>query len=75
MLFIKDGMSPILIACEKGFVEVVKGHYMPTYYYKGRLMVEYLMDIKGLTYDEILKDSRTEIEVFDELVNWVKVQK
>ncbi len=58
-----------------GFVEVVKGHYMPTYYYKGRLMVEYLMDIKGLTYDEILKDSRTEIEVFDELVNWVKVQK
>ncbi len=58
-----------------GFVEVVKGHYMPAYYCKGRLMVEYLMDIKGFTYDEILKDSRTEIEVFEELVNWVKVQK
>jgi len=58
-----------------GFVEVVKGHFMPTYYYKGRLMVEYLMDIKGLTYDEILKDKRTENEVFEELLNWVKVQK
>jgi hypothetical protein len=58
-----------------GFVEVVKGHFMPTYYYKGRLMVEYLIDIKGLTYDEILKDKRTETEVFDELLNWVKSQK
>ncbi len=57
-----------------GFVEVVKGHFMPNYYYKGRLMVEYLMDIKGFTYDEILKDKRSETEVFDELLNWVKVQ-
>lgn len=57
-----------------GFIEVVKGHFMPTDYYKGRLMVEYLIDIKGMTYDDILKDKRTETEVFNELLHWAKVK-
>ncbi len=32
---------------------------------------EYLMNIKGMTYDAILKDQRTEDEVFDEMVEWL----
>ncbi|MDX1940035.1 MAG: hypothetical protein SFU99_05750 [Saprospiraceae bacterium] len=48
--------------------EAVEGHFMPTYYFKGRIMVEYLMNIKGMTYDAILKDQRTEEEVFNEMV-------
>ena len=51
--------------------EAVEGHFMPTYYFKGRIMTEYLMNIKGMTYDEILKDQRTEEEVFDEMVEWM----
>jgi hypothetical protein len=50
-----------------GFVEVSEEHFVPSIYYKGRLMVEYLMDIKGMTYAEILKDDRTEDQVFQEM--------
>lgn len=52
--------------------EAVEGHFMPTYYFKGRIMVEYLINIKGMTYDAILKDQRTEEEVFNEMVQWMK---
>ena len=51
--------------------EIVKGHYAPTYYFKGRIMVEYLMDVKGMTYHEILKDGRTEDDIFVEMVEWM----
>lgn len=52
------------------WLEVTENHFMPFYYYKGRLMVEYLIEIKGMTYDEILKDARSEEEIFDELIQW-----
>lgn len=55
--------------------EAVEGHFMPTYYFKGRIMVEYLMNIKGMTYDAILKDQRTEEEVFNEMVEWMNLSK
>jgi hypothetical protein len=52
-----------------GIVEVSEEHFMPSVYYKGRLMVEYLMDVKRMTYAEILRDTRTEDEVFQEMVH------
>ena len=54
------------------FVEVTQGHFMPFYYYKGRVMVEYLMDIKGMTYDEILMDETSEEVVYQEVLQWSK---
>jgi len=54
---------------EDGIVEVSEEHFMPAVYYKGRLMIEYLMDIKGMTYTEILKDKRTEDQVFQEMLD------
>ena len=42
----------------------------PNYYYKGRLMMEYLMDIKNLSYDQILKDSVSEATIFEEMIEW-----
>lgn len=42
----------------------------PDYYYRGRLMIEYLMDIKRLSYDQILKDSVSENTVFKEMIKW-----
>ena len=45
---------------------------MPSVYHKGRLMVEYLMDVKGMSYDAILSSGETEEEVFDEMIRWAK---
>ena len=42
----------------------------PDYYYKGRLMMEYLIDVKHLTYDQILKDSVSENTIFNEMIKW-----
>ncbi len=42
----------------------------PDYYYKGRLMIGYLIDIRHLSYDQILKDTRSENTVFQEMIKW-----
>ncbi|WKN40815.1 hypothetical protein [Tunicatimonas pelagia] len=63
----------LMKASNNMFVEVTEGHFVPFYYYKGRLMVEYLMDIKGMTYDEILKDDTSEEVVFQEVLQWTKI--
>lgn len=60
---------------KREFFELVEGHFAPTYYFKGRIMVEYLMNIKGMTYDAILNDQRTEEEIFNEMVEWMKENK
>jgi len=46
------------------------GCEFPGYYYKGRLMMEYLIDIKRLTYDQILKDTVSESTIFKEMIKW-----
>ena len=53
-------------------VEVTEGHFMPFYYYKGRVMIEYLMDVKEMTYDEILKDNTSEEAIYQEVLQWSK---
>ncbi len=55
-----------------GVVQITETYYAPVVYYKGRLMTAYLMEIEGLTFDEILSDSRSEEEIFAELCNWAK---
>lgn len=52
------------------FVEVVPGHWAPAYYYKGRIMIEYLMDVRHLSYSAILQDERTEEAVYQEFIEW-----
>ncbi len=56
--------SDIWILIEEGGCE------FPDYYYKGRLMMEYLMDIKHLSYDQILKDSVSESTIYKEMIKW-----
>lgn len=46
------------------------GCEVPNYYYKGRLMIEYLMDIRHLSYDKILKDTVSENTVYQEMIEW-----
>jgi hypothetical protein len=52
----------IWILSEEGGCEV------PDYYYKGRLMIEYLMDIRHLSYDKILNDTVSENTVYQEMI-------
>lgn len=42
----------------------------PDYYFRGRLMVEYLMDVKHLSYDQILNDTLSENTIYQEMIKW-----
>ncbi|MFM9840398.1 MAG: hypothetical protein ACKVOQ_19180 [Cyclobacteriaceae bacterium] len=57
-----------------GFIEIVTDHFAPLVYYKGRIMVEYLINVEGLTYDMILDDKRSESQVFNEMVEWMNTK-
>ena len=46
------------------------GCEVPNYYYKGRLMIQYLMNIRHFSYDQILKDTISENVIYQEMVNW-----
>jgi len=52
------------ILSEEGGCEV------PDYYYKGRLIIEYLMDVRHLSYDQVLKDTISENILFHEMIKW-----
>lgn len=56
--------TDIWVAVEEGGCE------FPEVYYKGRLMTEYLINVKQLTYDQVLKDKRSENEIYDEMIEW-----
>jgi hypothetical protein len=60
-----DGQSnDIWISIEDGRCEV------PKYYYKGRLMTEYLIDVGHFSYDQIINDKRSADAVYAEMIQW-----
>lgn len=61
---LKTHAPTIWISSEEGGCEA------PDYYYKGRLMMKYLIDIKHLSYDQILKDTISENTIYQEMVKW-----
>lgn len=48
---------------------------VPCYYYKGFLMIEYLIDIRHLSYDKILNDTISEKSIYHEMINWKESKK
>jgi hypothetical protein len=42
----------------------------PRYYYKSRLMMEYLIDIKHFSYDRILNDTTSEDKIYEAMIKW-----
>jgi hypothetical protein len=56
-------------------LEDMSGCEAPYYYYKGRLMIEYLMDIKHLSYEQILKDTSSESTIYQEMVKWKDIRR
>lgn len=61
---LKSKATDIWVSAEEGGCEV------PDYYYKGKLMIKYLIDIKHLSYDQILKDTASENTVYQEMIEW-----
>lgn len=59
---------------KNGIVNIAENYFAPQVYYKGRIMVEYLINEKGMTYDEILKDKRLEDDIFAEIEEWAELQ-
>lgn len=43
---------------------------VPEIYYKSRLMMKYLIDVKHFTYDKILNDTVSENTVYNEMIKW-----
>jgi len=52
------------VAVEEGECE------FPEFYYKRRLMTEYLINVRKLTYDQVLEDKRSEEEIYAEMIRW-----
>jgi len=61
---LKRKQTDIWILVEEGGCEA------PDYYYKGMLMTEYLINVRHLTYDQLLKDTRSEEEIYSEMIEW-----
>ena len=49
------------------------GCEVPDYYYKGRLMITYLMDIRHFSYDQILNNTASENTVYLEMMKWKEI--
>lgn len=52
------------------WVELQPGHFDPIVYFKGRVMMEYLINIKGMSYEQILSDELKEETVDQEINHW-----
>jgi hypothetical protein len=61
---LKRKQPDLWVAEEEGGCEA------PEFYYKGRLMTEYLINVRLMTYDQILKDKRSEKEIYVEMIGW-----
>jgi hypothetical protein len=61
---LKSKATDIWVLSEDGGCEV------PDYYYKGRLMMQYLTDIRHLSYDQVLKDTTSENTIYQEMIKW-----
>ncbi|QEH42872.1 hypothetical protein [Chitinophaga sp. XS-30] len=56
------------------WVESAPGHFDPITYFRGRVLIEYLMNVRGMRYDDILSDHVQEQEISAALKGWYKVQ-
>lgn len=61
---LKNKSNSIWIVDEAGGCEA------PDYYWRGRLMTEYLINVRHWSYDRILKDTTSEDSVFAAMMQW-----
>jgi len=51
-------------------IQISSNESTPYVYYKSRLLTEYLIEVKGLSYHEILNDKRSEELIYKEMMEW-----
>ena len=61
---LQNKAKDIWVSLEEGGCE------WPYYYYQGRLMIEYLIDFRHLSYNQILKDTVSENTIYQEMIKW-----
>ena len=76
---LKKGISDFLsltkdIEENHQIIQIAERESTPYIYYKGRLMMEYLIDIKGMSYAKILEEEVKEDAVFKEMMAWYNEQ-
>lgn len=58
--------TDLFMAIEEG------GCKVPRYYYKSRLMTEYLMNVHHLSYNQLLNDTTSEEHIYAAMLKWSK---
>ncbi len=54
----------------KGWINLEDGFDRPFLYFRSRLLVEYLLDVKGLPYLDFMDDRVEEEEAYREMIQW-----
>jgi len=64
------GFTPMQRGCSQlDFIENEQGLGWPTCYYIARVLIEYLTDIKELSFDDLMSQSVTDTETLNELIS------
>lgn len=58
-----------LVSLHDEWMELKPGHFDRLIYFKGRLMIEYLIRFKHMTYDQILQDDVQEEDVYNNMIS------
>lgn len=59
----------------ENWMEISEGVIVPPHYVRWRLLIEYLIATKGMSYDQIVKTELSETDLYQELLEWRKKQK
>lgn len=56
------------------WMTISEGVIVPPYYVRWRLLIEYLITSKGMSYDQIVKTDLSDADLYHELLQWRKKQ-
>ena len=56
------------------WVEITPGQFDPLSYFKGQVLIGFLMDINEMTYDEIINGNLNEADTYDQMMKWYAQQ-
>ncbi|QDT97421.1 hypothetical protein [Gimesia aquarii] len=58
----------------ENWMEISEGVIVPPHYVRWRLLIEYLIATKGMSYEQIVKTELSETDLYQELLEWRKKQ-
>ncbi|HEY5567495.1 MAG TPA: hypothetical protein VIM81_09655 [Gammaproteobacteria bacterium] len=65
----QGNLTPLRYDCLRmSSIRTEEGFVWPTCYYISRVLMEYLLDVKGVTFDEVMSPEITEADTLEELI-------